>query len=149
MTMAVHSLGALNLIYTTSAASTYFVAQMAGDIDWNEEEEYVPLRSSSGARLSYSLEKEGEIQLEIMCLGDTFDLAKAARAAIKAELDAAKAGSLKTYVERATVETTARTYRIVGGKFREVSALTGRGPQFGFAGRSVANAIANLKLSRN
>lgn len=149
MTMAVQSVGSLSLIFTTVAASTYFVAATKGDIEWQTEEEYVPLRASSGARLSYSIEKEGDFTLEIMCLGNTFDLAKAARLALETELNAAKAGTLKTYDERDTLETTARSYRIIGGRYREVGQLTGSGPAIGLGGRFRLNAILDLKLSRN
>lgn len=150
MSFQVLALGSLDLTEQALATATYFVDRQQGDIEWRTEQEFVPLRSSSGARLSYSGEGEGDITLAVMCLGDTFDQAKAARVAIDTELISALNGTLKTYIEQDENEGTARTYRIVGGRMREVSEWPGKGYVPGFSiGRYALVALVSLKLSKS
>lgn len=150
MSFIVLSLGALDLTEQSLATATYFVDRQQGDIAWRREQEFVPLRASSGARISYHNEGEGDLTLAVMSLGDTFDQAKAARAAIDTELIAALNGTLKTYSEQDENEGAARTYRIVGGEMQEVSEWPGKSWVSGFSnGRYIACAVVKLKLSKS
>lgn len=149
----VNTLGSLNLVFVSTVASSYYVVDVIGDPDDKQDDEYVPLRSSDGARLAFSAKAETDMDLVIISFGDTLDIAQARRTAIETQLVAARnyrtSGVVTTYVEKDTSNAAATTWRIVGGKMTPITQVPGMGRPHGFLGKFVAPALVHLVLSKN
>lgn len=150
----IHTLGDLDLRWTEGF---YAVDGSSSEIDENRLEELVPLRSSDGARLSYSRGVEMPLTLNVYCLGDTKAEAKAARVALNQVLidarNARATGDYPTYSFQEDVsESEPEVFYVVGGKLRGVRSFDGGAPALGWNGpsgnRAVALAVLDLKLSR-
>lgn len=149
----VNTLGSLNLVFVSTAASSYYVVDVMGDPEDKQDDEYVPLRASDGARLVFSGKAETDLPLVIIAFGDTLDIAQARRTAIETQLVAARnyrtSGVVTTYVEKDVSNAAATTWRLVGGKMTPISQVPGMGRIHGLLGKFIAPALVNLVLSKN
>lgn len=149
----VHTLGALDLVFVSVAASSYFVVDTAADPKENRTDEYVELRSSDGARLAYRSRGEIDLPLVIIPFGDTLDIAETRRTAIETVLlDAANtrsSGVIVTYVEKDASNAVAKTWRLLGGTMDPVTTVPGAGRIRALQGKYVAPCVVNLVLSKN
>lgn len=149
----VHTLGSLNLVFVSVAASSYAVADALGDPVEKRDEEYVALRSADGARLAYTSGAEIELDLGIIAFGSTLDIAQTRRTAIETQLINARntrtTGTIITYVEKDASNAAATTWRLLGGIMRPVTALPGMGRLRALTGTYIAPCVAHLVLSKN
>lgn len=148
MAWSVHSLGSLNLLDQTA----YFVWDSSGDPDPNRVEDVVPLRTTDGAKLGYSREVETVLELHIVAMGTTIDLAKQGRLNIEATLSTARNSGLTgvpvTYVQQMSGETVPRSWYVVGGKVRPVRRFPGTGNIYSVNGLFANPAIVKLTMSK-
>lgn len=153
MTWIVWQLGDLDLRWQGPDASSYFVDESSSDPEPNRQEEYVPLRSADGAVLASSIEAETPVTLNIFALGSTLAEAKANRLALAQVLVDARnsraTGDVVPYqIQEDASEDEPESWRVIGGKLREVRQFGGTGRVLGLAGKYVAPAILTLALSR-
>jgi hypothetical protein len=140
-----HDLGGIDLLDDTA----YLIDESSGDPEPKVNDEYQPLRSSDGARLSFDQEAEYIQTLVVICVGDTLGEAQDRRQDLVNTLQSARNsdGQTLTYSFQEDATAALSEWWLVGGRCKFVLKIGGV-QLFGAGGRYVAGASVTLGLSK-
>lgn len=149
MTWVVHNLGSLDLTFT-GPSDSYFVEDIGDPPEQAVDEEYRSLMDGAGVQLVRSAFGDAPLTLNIICLGSTKALAKAARQALRNEVDAVYNGTAKIWeYQEDSSESGPDSWYIKGGVVHDRLRPSSGEQIFALSGLAIACARVILHLSKS